>query len=241
MQACGVQSVRMAMCGRTGRITVYSSHRGGAWSAAAGALTCHHDLLITDEHGAGLREFLRRAPATVWIEGTVRDPVRRVLAAMDPFAPPEITAAVLDDARVLAGATLAELFALCAWTAPGEELLARHDSVSRMRSYVAAERERARAAFDACLRHLDPPLDEEHRLCERGRPAAVIVRVASERRIDAVVLGITPRPRLARTLLGCTAERVARTVASHVVVVKPPGAVSPIAPPPRAVALRGAA
>jgi nucleotide-binding universal stress UspA family protein len=236
-----MQLVRMAMCGRAGKITVYSSHQDGGWSAAAGALTCHHDLLITDEHGPGLREFLRHAPVTVWIEGAARDPVRRVLAAMDPFAPPEITSAVLDDARVLAGATLAELFALCAWSAPGEDLLARYDSVSRTRSYVAAERERARAAFDACLRHLDPPLDEAHRLCERGRPAAVIVRAVCERQIDAVVLGITPRPRLARTVLGCTAAQVAGMVASHVVVARPRDAVSPTAPPPRAVALRGAA
>ena len=215
-------------------VPVYTARRDAAWADVAGDLSARHELLITDEHGPALRDFLRRAHATVWIEGPRHAPVQRVLAAVDPFAPAPITSAVLDVARALTSAPDAQLLAVHAWSAPGEALIAEHASPARARGYVDAQRA---LALRALARTLEPLGDAVAAcFCLRGEPVGAIEYLVGELAIDAVVLGITPRSRLARVLLGCTAERVARSVECHVVVARPPAGADAITELPRAVA-----
>src|SRR5690606_10137101 len=99
-----------------------------------------------------LRDFLRCAHATVWIERPRHAPVQRLLAAIDPRAPEPITSAVLEVAAILEREVGIRLFAVHAWSAPGELLLATHASASAARGYVATRRRDATRSFDDCLR-----------------------------------------------------------------------------------------
>lgn len=195
-----------------------SPHPDAAPADAARALAEHRAVLVTDEHGPALRDFLRCAPATVWIAGPRQAPVQHLLAAIDPRAPDAITSAVIDIAGVLRRTIGVELFAAHAWSAPGELLLATHASAKAARRYVASRRDDAERAFDECLQRAGV---ECRRICEHDEPVALIERLVRELDIDAVVLGTRPRSRIARALLGCTAERVARCTPVHVIVAKP--------------------
>lgn len=55
-----------------------------------------------------------------------------------------------------------------------------------------------------------------------GDPAAEIVRVASERQVDLIVISSRGRAGLGRILFGSTAEAVVRHASCPVLVVKPP-------------------
>lgn len=56
----------------------------------------------------------------------------------------------------------------------------------------------------------------------RGEPAAEIVRVAEERKVDLIVISSHGRTGLGRILFGSTAESVVRHAHCPVLVVKPP-------------------
>lgn len=56
----------------------------------------------------------------------------------------------------------------------------------------------------------------------RGEPAAEIVRVAAERKIEMIVISSHGRTGLGRILFGSTAESVVRHARCPVLVVKPP-------------------
>lgn len=58
-------------------------------------------------------------------------------------------------------------------------------------------------------------------LITHGEPAAEIVRVANERRVDLIVIATHGRTGLQRMLFGSTAESVVRHAACPVLVVKP--------------------
>lgn len=61
----------------------------------------------------------------------------------------------------------------------------------------------------------------EHLLLE-GDPAEVLVRLASERQVELIVMGTHGRSRLARLLMGSVAEQVVRRAPCPVLVVKSP-------------------
>lgn len=219
-------------------VLVYSSRPRRAWSEAARLVARRHPLIITDVRGRSLRDFLRAASVPVWVEGFRSERLRRVLVAIDPLAPPYVLGRVLEMAKLVASLAEAELLALHAWDAPGEQLLVHHGTSECARRYVAEQRERACAMFDEYLRVSASGIGDSHRLCVRGDPSAVIARIARERDIDAVVLGMTRRPRVARRLLGCTAVRLAAMVTCHLIVLPSAEAVPERAALPRAVALR---
>lgn len=54
-----------------------------------------------------------------------------------------------------------------------------------------------------------------------GQPAAEIVRVADERRIDLIVLGSHGRGGISRAILGSVADKVMRTARCPVLIVHP--------------------
>lgn len=55
---------------------------------------------------------------------------------------------------------------------------------------------------------------------ERGSPADIIVRIAQEARVDAIVVGTSGRQGLTHALLGSVAEKVVRTADRTVIVAK---------------------
>jgi nucleotide-binding universal stress UspA family protein len=55
---------------------------------------------------------------------------------------------------------------------------------------------------------------------EKGNPADIIVRVAQETQVDAIVVGTTSRQGLSHALLGSVAERIVRSADRTVVVAK---------------------
>jgi nucleotide-binding universal stress UspA family protein len=60
-----------------------------------------------------------------------------------------------------------------------------------------------------------------HERIARGKPAAEILRVAAEERIDLVVIGTHGRGTLSHVLFGSTTERVARKAPCSVLVCRP--------------------
>lgn len=219
-----------------------AARRRTEWSAASQLLAHARPLIITDLHGRGLCELLRATNIPVWIEGSAAQ-VRRVLACIDPFASPAVAYGVLEVAQQLGRATGAELFAVHAWDAPGEHLLAHHASRDCAYRYATEHRETARRRFDEHLACLRCDVAQDHRLARRGDATMVITRLVDELEIeiDAIVLGMTARPRLARALLGCTAVRVAAAVSCHVVVLPSAEALASRVTLPVAIARRRSA
>jgi nucleotide-binding universal stress UspA family protein len=204
-------------------------------------LASRHPLVITDRRGRALLELLRRTDLTVWYKSRCVRPVRRALVALDPSTSFSVLGRVLGIGTLLADATGAELFAVHAWDAPGEQLLRCHCSRERAEEYVQSRRAEAKTLLEQRLELADARIDQAHRSCERGDTCSVITRVVLERQIDALVLGMSRRPPVARALLGCTAVRLAEAVPCHVVVIPSGEAMTSRASLPRAIALRKAA
>jgi nucleotide-binding universal stress UspA family protein len=71
------------------------------------------------------------------------------------------------------------------------------------------------------MRPPDPDVPVDHLLAE-GSAAVMILRVARERKCDAIVMGTHGRTGLRRVLMGSVAEEVVRKAPCHVVIVKAP-------------------
>lgn len=222
------------------RPLVYSSRPQRRWSEASRLLARCVPLLVTDERGRQLYELLRATTLPVWIEGARRDRLDRVLVAIDPYAPAHDMRRLLELGHLLGVVARAEVFALQAWDAPGEQLLRQHASAARARDYVARERGRAAMRFAAILRNA-PEIDDAHRLCERGAPRRVIGRVARGDDVGAVVVGMSRRSRFAHALLGSTAVWLAGALSCHVLVLPPLDRALERATLPRAITMRRAA
>jgi nucleotide-binding universal stress UspA family protein len=67
-----------------------------------------------------------------------------------------------------------------------------------------------------------------HPHLERGKPAAVIAPLVKRKKIDLLVMGTMGRSGIAGMLLGNTAEDLLSEVECSVLVLKPPGFVSPV-------------
>lgn len=199
-------------------LLAYSSRPQRFWSEGSRLLGRCLPLLVTDERGRQLRDLLRAATVPVWIEGCRSERIRNVLVAIDPNGPALDMRRLLELGQLLGLVADAEVFALHAWDARGEQLLRQHISAGYARDYVVAECSRAASRFAELLRNARD-IDAAHRLCERGEPRHVIERVARRRNIGAVVLGMSHRPQFARALLECTAARLANTLSCHLVVL----------------------
>jgi nucleotide-binding universal stress UspA family protein len=77
------------------------------------------------------------------------------------------------------------------------------------------------------LRSPDPSLGVEHHL-KAGDPAAEILRLAQEARVDLIVMGMHGRTGLGRLLMGSVAEQVVRKAPCPVLTVKVPRRQAPL-------------
>jgi nucleotide-binding universal stress UspA family protein len=166
-------------------------------------------------------------------------PIRRVVAAIDPrpaasdvdalhLAPPAdpvreaLVRKILGTAAAGAATLGAELHAVHAWAAPGEELLRGETflSADQVRDYVAAAREARRAAFDRAIDDAGLDIPAARRHLEKGPGEDVILGQAAGAGPALVVIGTVARGGLG-ALLGSTAEAVARHAPCSVLVVRP--------------------
>jgi len=154
------------------------------------------------------------------------------LAAAHPFLPAARLAAAPAGRRYLAGWAMAsELHVLNAWRAFGEGLR-RPSRFARYQGEIAAHVRETRLhhlkELDAVLRHADISLPEGHVHLAKGDAGEVIPRFCKAQKVDLLVLGTVARTGLSASLIGNTAETLARTIECSILAVKPDGFVSPI-------------
>ena len=177
--------------------------------------------------------LLRTCPCPVWLVGP-HDPSHapHIVAAVDASSrhPAEqaINRQIIDLAQSLREARGGSLTVVHAWQPFGEYLLQ-----PRMPPLVfAGLMQRAeRAAYLGTAALLEPRserLADVHVEVMKGEPPEVISAVAAARQADVIVMGSMGRNGLAGIFLGNTAERVLRRWHGSVLVVKPPGFISPI-------------
>jgi nucleotide-binding universal stress UspA family protein len=96
---------------------------------------------------------------------------------------------------------------------------------------VARERERTRLLLDRLL--AEAGLPKRALLLRMGAPADAIEAVVDQENVGVLVLGSMTRGRIGRLVLGSTAEKLLHTVACDLLVVKPTGFRSTVAPATR--------
>jgi nucleotide-binding universal stress UspA family protein len=159
---------------------------------------------------------------------------RRALAAVYPGPAKSderrLARRVIEVARRIAGAGPLELHVATAWTVfPGEELLLPRIGEASTQAYVDSLRENARREMEELLAEAEMGAAAEVHL-PKGDPASAIPALAERLDADLVLLGSAGRTRLAGLFIGSTAEEIISHLARSVLVVKPPGFVSPVRP-----------
>ncbi|MCD9026953.1 universal stress protein [Luteimonas sp. BDR2-5] len=152
-------------------------------------------------------------------DAVTRGTIETVLAALDLEAGSD---AVLARAVQLAGAHAACLVVLHVIEADPVPSTAAHLNVAESELRARLERQ-ALAAIETRLAGGDRPQRTDV-LVAFGSPHACIAQVACERHADVVVIGPGKNGTLRDKLLGSTADRVIRTSAAPVLVVRKPSA-----------------
>lgn len=208
-------------------------------------ITNDRDLVImTAEGKGGLRQrlfgstskhLMRKCPVPL----LVTKPARRkrfnqVLAAIDPTVTGEsrdtLNKTILELARSLSAREDADLHVVHAWRLLGESMLRGRGRVppEDVDHLVLEEKERHRCLVEAMLKK---HAVSGHRLhLPKGEAAEVIPRLIGKLAIDLLVMGTVCRTGVPGFIMGNTAERVLDVVDCSVLVVKPEGFVSPVAP-----------
>ena len=200
------------------------------------AMASDHDLVIlttdgSDDREALIRVVLRTCPKPVWV---MRQRARnaRVLAAVDPAGETALNHQILELANDLATDSEGELHIVHAWQLFGEEsLLAEGASLGINSAEVAEFAGLVEASHRQQLEKLlaDLGYDQARNVhmvnCD---PGTAIKELINMYRIDLLVMGSIGRTGDDGAVVGNTAEQVFDEVPSSVLVVKPPGFVSPI-------------
>jgi nucleotide-binding universal stress UspA family protein len=203
----------------------------------------HRDLVImTSDSGRGLRRrflgsmashLVRKCPVPVLVmKPGRRISFRNVAVALDVEGE---SARALNARLLAAGAELAQrsratLHVLHAWQLAGESLLLRHGGLTA-RQVSELKREEEIKRRHAVEKVVAPIADAAPRLhVVAGEASHVIPRLASRLRVDLLVMGTVSRTGVAGLIIGNTAERILDAVDCSLLVLKPDGFVSPLAP-----------
>lgn len=210
-------------------------------SVAAHAGTHSPDLLVTaarDGNPSGFdpvsQHLFRKCSAPVWAVYPGRTPFpRRALAAVYPGLAGSdmrlLARRVLELAGRIGGGGPLELHVASAWSVPAEELLRPAIGEAGTQAYADSLRENARREMEELLAEAELSSAPQVHL-PRGDPSTAIPALAEELDADLVLLGSAGRTGLAGFFIGSTAEGIIARLARSVVVVKPPGFVSPVRP-----------
>jgi universal stress protein E len=192
-----------------------------------------HDLVIVTTDGsehcaATARRVMRLCPVPVWV---LRPNFTgaKILAAIDPDDDHELNQLILELAASQSVRYLGQLQVVHAWEPYGRAAFAGSECAPaspQLLANLANEAESVhREAFDAAVAGRDLPGNVRMHLVD-GPPYQAITRLIELYRIDLLVMGSVGRGGL---LVGNTAEQLLKDVSCSVLVVKPPGFVSPVA------------
>ena len=219
-----------------------------------------HDLVIRAAENPGWLErllgsddmhLLRKCPCPVWlVKCEAPKGYRRILAAVDaddgyPAEELETRRAmnreILELAASLALSEFAELHVASVWEAVGASLLRGplvNTAEERIAAYVAHARSRNAARLQELVRGLDDVLGKESAAylapathLVRGRAREEIPALAKRLGVDLVVMGTVARTGIPGFIMGNTAEAILDQLGCSVLAIKPPGFVTPVAPP----------
>lgn len=201
-----------------------------AWADAPRSL-----FTSTDQH------LLRKCPAPVWLHmPDMPRPARAVLAAVDvdleAASQPETLRAlnthVVETAARMAQLTGATLHVLHAWSAPAEGMMwmwsNAPDPKKEVDAYLQSVHAQSRANIDQLVENLAVPPSRLRTHSVRGDARDVVPKKAGSLGIDMLVMGSIARTGIPGFIIGNTAEDVLNRVECSVVIVKPPGYVSPV-------------
>ena len=200
----------------------------------------HHDLVVvtTDEDRedrATIRRLMRKCPCPVWAIRPTRARTLRVLAALNPEPhETDLNRLILELAASMVEMHGGELHVAHAWELFGESTLRSsrfaHVSDDEIDELLCREHDTRRRALDQLLAHPNVQHAPWRVHLVKGPPTDVIPRLASDLRINLLVMGTVARTGLSGLVMGNTAENVLDHVECSVLAVKPPGFVSPIHP-----------
>jgi len=174
------------------------------------------------------RGLLRSCPLPVLITNPHKEEKPRVLVALDVNNPKyaELNQQLLRIAVAQADFFKAELHVVHAWHLVGETAFRSgaftEVSSQKLESFRRRERERRHQAIQDLLRqHRAADVEVTEHIVE-GSPPKAIAAVAKSTDADLLVMGATPRPRLASIMLGDCAVAVLGAVKCSVLLVKSP-------------------
>lgn len=202
-------------------------------------------VIMTAEGKGGLKErlfgstslhLMRKCPVPLLVVKPSRENrFHRILAAIDPEitgdARDTLNATILELSLSLSVREEAELHVVHAWSMFGESLLR-----GRGVGFYAGEVDRMVCEAEEKRRRTLQSLLDKHALskCElhliKGDAAEVIPHLVTELGVDLLVMGTVCRTGIPGFIIGNTAERVLDVVDCSVLVLKPEGFVSPVAP-----------
>lgn len=203
------------------------------------------DLVIMTADGkGGLKQrlfgslsshLIRKCPVPLLIMKPGKNPVfQNILAAVDPEVSGEprdtLNGTILKLAKTLSAPEGSSLHVTHVWRLPWESLLRDQTGLEpeEVDQLVRAESNRCRNEVLSLLK--------EHRIegaqlhLVKGEPGEEIPQLVADLGIDLLVMGTVCRTGIPGLIIGNTAEQVMDRVDCSVLVVKPEGFVSPVAP-----------
>jgi universal stress protein E len=182
-------------------------------------------------------DLIRHCPMPLWLvkDRPLSDPPR-LLAAVDPSRehgkPSTLDRQILATAKGLREATAGELDVVhviapirATLAPPAAGAPASAGVVATERGPTPEEERRRRTALNGLLD--EAGIDRHTLKVERGLPPHELVRIATDREADVVVMGAVPRNPIRAAFIGNTAEAVLDRLPCDLLVVKDPAAEPP--------------
>jgi len=200
-----------------------------------------HDLVVKTAEGVsrarGLffgstaMHLIRKCPCPVWVVAVPHAGTHpRVLAAIDPTDDETrlgLARRILNLSVAMAGDE-GELHAVSVWRAAGETLLRNRVLPEELAEQLASARDAARGVLEGILLSAGEPVRPERIHLLKGHARDVLPEFIESNAFDLVVMGSLGRVGIVGLLIGETAETLVRSLHCSVLVVKPPGFVTPV-------------
>jgi universal stress protein E len=205
----------------------------------------NYDLVIlaakASEHsckrffGSTTVHLMRKCPCPVLTIGTKEDkPIKRIVAAIDVYAPSEeglaLNNKILTWAANLAASEKAELHVIHAWELPSEAYLkswGHNSEVDRLEMIIKEQMDRQKL-FDKILKNSFLGENSPITKLIEGIAQEEIPRYIEEQDIDLIVMGTVCRTGIAGLFIGNTAESILGEVSCSVLTLKPDGFETPV-------------
>lgn len=185
--------------------------------------------------GSNTVHLMRKCPCPVLAIGSNEDkPLRRIVAAIDVYAPTEeghkLNESILHYASNIAMLENAELHVIHAWQLPCDDYLkgwGDSSDIDRLEIVMKKQQDRQKH-MDKIIEHnvitQSPPITK---LLE-GIAQEKIPQYIEENNVDLIVMGTVCRTGIPGYFIGNTAESILSEVSCSVLTIKPEGFISPI-------------